>query len=168
MPTPNSRHDDAGTTDWRALASRLESLAMALTRNQADADDLVQQTLLKLLGKAPERADHLGYARATMTRAWLDEQRSVRRRVRRMFDAARLHPTIHQDRAALDESELIERVGRAIDTLPPRQRAVFALRLMEGLDYEAIAQVLDCSIETVRASLHLARQRVRRHLGEEQ
>ena len=59
-----------------------------------------------------------------------------------------------------------ERVRRAIETLPPMQRAVVVLRLVEELDYADIAATLGCSVQAVRANLHLGRQRVRRLAGE--
>ncbi len=54
------------TTDWPAITERLRRLAQALTRSRDDADDLTQQTLVTLLVRQPERADHAGYTRRTM------------------------------------------------------------------------------------------------------
>jgi len=43
---------------------------------------------------------------------------------------------------------------------------VLVLRLVEELDYEQIAETLSCSVETVRANLHVARRHVRETMGE--
>jgi RNA polymerase sigma-70 factor (ECF subfamily) len=59
-------------------------------------------------------------------------------------------------------------VHRAIDALPPQQRAAIVLRVIEGLDYAEIAATLGCPVGAVRANLHLARKKVRQMLGEEQ
>ncbi len=152
--------------DWSAITERLRRMALALTRSCDDADDLVQQTLVTLLAKQPDRVSHTGYARQTMMRIWLDQQRSLRRRLRRVARLALTTGTWHTDQDRLSMSDQHNRVRRAMDTLPPRQRAAVVLRLVEELDYDEIATALDCSVQSVRASLHLGRHRVRRLVGE--
>ena len=159
---------DMGRTraDWSAITERLRRVAVALTRSRDDADDLTQQTLVTLLVKRPDRADHAGYARATMVRLWLDQQRSFRRRLVRLGRLALTGSSRHLDYDLLSVSDQYERLRRTIERLPPRQRAILALRLVEELDYAEIAETLGCSVQTVRANLHLGRQRVRRLMGE--
>lgn len=159
-------HVPRATPNWSVLRECLWQTAFALTRSPNDADDLTQQTFATLLAKQPDRADHTAYARRTMLRLWLDQQRSVRRRLQR---AARLSLTLrqwHLDSDRLSVADRHARARRVIEALPPRQRAIVVLRLVEELDYGEIATMLDCTIQTVRANLHLARQRVRRSLGE--
>jgi RNA polymerase sigma-70 factor (ECF subfamily) len=55
----------------------------------------------------------------------------------------------------------------AFRTLPAEQRAVVALHLYEGYPVNETAQLMGASIETTRSRLRLARQRLRRELGEE-
>jgi RNA polymerase sigma factor (sigma-70 family) len=152
--------------DWQAISTHLKRLALSLTPNAAEADDLTQQTLAALLAKNPDRAAHAGYARKVLMRLWLDEQRSFRRRARRWFELmsrSRANP----QRDALADAEQAQRIRSAIASLAPQQHAVLVLRLIEELDYEQIADLLGCSVQTVRANLHLARQRVRATLGEQ-
>jgi len=83
--------------DAAALPDRLRSLAVALAGREAD--DLVHRTLVRLLDVAPDRVGHVGYARRTMTRLWLDQRRGVRREAVRLLDIAwrsppRLEPGI--------------------------------------------------------------------------
>lgn len=68
---------------WVEHADRLRRLALALTGNRADADDLVQQTILNLLDRRPERAGDADYARRALLNAWLDSRRGLRRRIAR-------------------------------------------------------------------------------------
>lgn len=152
--------------DWATLASRLRRFALALTRSPNDADDLMQRTLLALLAKQPERIGHWGYARQTLTRLWLDEQRSLRRRLRRLTDLAGRVALWHAPPDAVSADEQLRRVRNAIRALPPLQQAVVVLRLVEELDYAEIAATLESSMENVRASLHLARQRLRETVGD--
>ena len=55
----------------------------------------------------------------------------------------------------------------AFRTLPAEQRAVVALHLYEGYPVNETAELMGASIETTRSRLRLARQRLRRELGEE-
>jgi len=152
--------------EWAETLQRLRRVAGALTRSSDEADDLTQQTLLNLLTKAPERASHIGLARTTMVRLWLDRQRSVRRRMARMARLALMTNPWTLERDAFAAGDTRDRLHHAIELLPPQQRAVLVMRIVEELDYAAIAETLNCSLEAVRANLHLARRRVRKSMGE--
>ena len=142
-------------------------MALALTHCTDDAEELTQQTFAALLAKNPDRVEHLGYARRTMVRLWLDRQRSVQRRVAHLARLAFSARRWHADADPLSVSEQKARMRRAIESLPPKQRAVLVLRLVEELGYDQIASALKCSVQTVRAHLHLGRRRVRELLGEQ-
>jgi RNA polymerase sigma-70 factor (ECF subfamily) len=58
-----------------------------------------------------------------------------------------------------------ERIGQALDALPPHHRAIIILSDIEGLSYREIAQVLGCPMGTVMSRLHNARKRLRALLG---
>ena len=151
--------------DWAGLTERLRRVALGLTRSRETADELVQQTLAALLAKAPQQATSLGYARRALVRQWLDTQRSLRRRAARLARAAAGQRGWYAPADAADEAEQAALARKAIERLPPLQRAVLTLRLVEELDYAAIAEIVDGTVESVRASLHLARRRVREALG---
>lgn len=151
---------------WPAARERLRRIALGLTRTAHDADDLTQQTLATLLARNPGRVSHMGYVRKTMLRIWLDQQRSFHRRLWRLGRVAWSTNAWHVDRDSLSDQDQCGRLRKAIDALPPKQRAVLVLRLVEELDYAEIAAALGCSIPTVRAHLHLGRRRVRQMIGE--
>lgn len=67
----------------------------------------------------------------------------------------------------LERRELRQQVRRAIDCLPERYRTVLALRELEGLTYQGIAEVLGLSLGTVESRLFRARKRLRALLAEE-
>ena len=140
--------------------------ALALTGTGDDADDLTQQTLATLLARRPDKVAHVGYARKTMLRLWLDHQRSLRRRLGRLGRLATGLDRWHVDPDTARADEEAARMQAALRALPPRQRAVIVLRLVEELDYAQIAETLDCSVGAVRSILHLARTRLRASLGD--
>jgi RNA polymerase sigma factor (sigma-70 family) len=152
--------------DWQRVSEGLRRFALALTGRSDAADELTQQTLAHLLARSPEKAAHAGYARRTMTRLWLDDQRSLRRRVRRYSLVARhaVAPPTGAERMA--NAEMAGAVRARIESLPPQQRAALVLRLIEDLDYEQVAEAMGTSVEAVRANLHLARRAVSRAMGE--
>jgi RNA polymerase sigma-70 factor (ECF subfamily) len=61
--------------------------------------------------------------------------------------------------------ELTERVRRAVAELPDQLREVVILRLYEGLDYAAIAEVVGAGEATVRSRMRYALQALRRSVG---
>ncbi len=64
-----------------------------------------------------------------------------------------------------DESR--ERLRRAIDALPVKMRTCLAMRVYQELSYQEIAVAMRLSVETVKAHLYQARQRLKRELGGE-
>ncbi len=166
--TGRARDELQARAEWSTTMGRLRRIALALTRSPDDADDLTQQTLLTLLVRKPDRGDHIGYGRRTMVRLWLDQQRSLRRRLVRLGRLALTVKPWCVDRDRLADGEQYERMQHVIETLPARQKAALVLRLVEELDYADIAKGLGCSVQTVRANLHLGRQRVRQLTGEPQ
>lgn len=75
-------------------------------------------------------------------------------------------PEISPDQEAF-EKERREALARAVKTLPPQMKQVLTLRVDQDLKYREIAAVLQISIETVKAHLFQARQRLRAELGED-
>lgn len=67
---------------------------------------------------------------------------------------------------AAKDSELRSRVLAAIDELTPDHKAVILLRELEGLSYEEISRVMQCSKGTVMSRLHYARKKLQARLKE--
>ena len=99
-------------------------------------------------------------------RLWIDDQRRLRRRLRRWLELAWHWPRAQLDAQPAEIREQAARARAAVALLPPRQRAVLVLRLIEELDYATIARTLGISEQNVRSTLHIARRRVRQMLGE--
>jgi RNA polymerase sigma-70 factor (ECF subfamily) len=75
-------------------------------------------------------------------------------------------PEASPDREAY-ERERREALARAVNGLPPQMRQVLTLRVGQDLKYREVAEVLQISVETVKAHLFQARQRLRAELGED-
>lgn len=139
-----------------ALLPRLRRLARTLTRDQTDADDLVQQTVERALvhrgqWRPGTRLDSWMFR--IMKNAWIDEARSRTRR------AAVLSPeeageAVGSDGAGEMETRLEARVvADAMARLPDDQRLAVALVLVEGLSYKEAAEVMEVPQGTLTSRL---------------
>lgn len=146
-----------GGRAWTERSAWLRRYALALTRNAHEADDLTQETIARVLERSPERINHEGYLLQTASRLWIDQSRRRSRRTRIL----RALSIMSRGAPAEDRTPEIDRVERTIASLPPVQRAVIVLRAVMGLSPEQIASALEMEPSAVRASLHLARKRVR-------
>jgi RNA polymerase sigma-70 factor (ECF subfamily) len=153
------RADDARA---RSAAAGLYRLALGLTGRADEAEELAQQAALRILSHDPEKLGHTGYGRTVVTRLWLDRQRGWRRGWSLLSRAAWASARWFTPPDAAEADEGLERIRAHIDALPPVQRAVLTLRLVEGMTCAQIARALGRDEGAVRASLHLARKRVRR------
>ena len=134
-----------------AQRTALVRMARLLTAgDDAAAEDLVQTTLTRLYVHWPRvrRAGNpVGYARTSLTHAFVDEQR-------RAYTPARdARPTsgLATGPAHDDDQDLAHTVLAALATLAPRQRAVVVLRHFLDLDIAETARVLGCTTGTVKS-----------------
>jgi RNA polymerase sigma-70 factor (ECF subfamily) len=81
-------------------------------------------------------------------------------------DPASLESPGDQPDAACRRHELIRRLERGINGLPPLYRTVLLLRARDQMTYEEIARTLDVSVGTVMSRLARARKRLRNELGD--
>jgi RNA polymerase sigma-70 factor (ECF subfamily) len=144
---------------------RLRRYAIALSRNPVDADDLVQETLLRALSKL-----HLWEVGSNL-HAWLftimHHQRAndVRRAVRGSKIFVDTAADLGRPGSQLDSIQLQE-LGKALACLPAAQRSVVLLIGLEGMTYEEVAGILDVPIGTVRSRLARARAALREMIDE--
>ena len=137
---------------------RLQAIAYTLTGNRPDAEELVQETLLRV-ARSWSRIDERGpsgYAATIMCRL------ARRRRV-----AVRLLPGLpsqadQHDPIAVADTRLL--VRDAVLVLPPRQRAVIALRYLCDVSEAQTAATLGCSVGTVKSQTAKALRALRERL----
>jgi RNA polymerase sigma-70 factor (ECF subfamily) len=136
----------------------IRRFAASLTGNLADADDLLQSTVERVLQKGlPEDAEVLPWSLRVCRNLWIDELRS--KKVRR--DASRDPAVIGEqvmdgEQQVLGEMTLAE-VQDVMRSMTDEQRAVLELVAVEGFSYKEAAEVLDVPIVTVMSRLARAR-----------
>ncbi len=149
----------------------------SVVRNEHDARDVSQETWLKVWQELPSfrgEARFTTWIHPIAVRKSLDHLRKRRRWFDRFLPFAGAGdddagvaavPEPATETTARDEAEGGERragVRAALDALPPKHRAVLALRELQGLSYEEIAAELKLPVGTVMSRLHHAR----RHLAQ--
>lgn len=168
----NSRFCDAALDHLDALYG----FAMTLTRNQIEAEDLVQETYLRAVrafGRLMPDSNLKGWLFAIMRNAWLNQLRRARGGPRFVeLDAEEDERTKWLDQVANDPHVVYlrklerEEVRAAIDSLPRQHREIVVLRDIEGFTYQQIASILGCPAGTVMSRLGRARGKLRRLLSE--
>lgn len=144
-------------------------MAYRLTGNDADAQDLVQEVLLRVRrGLATYRPGSLeGWLSRITTNAFLDE---VRRRRRRPTEPLPERPDAVMASSADVESTLAartlpEELQAALASLPEDFRVAVVLCDVVGMRYEEIAESLGVPVGTVRSRIHRGRSSLRRVLA---
>lgn len=165
--------------DAMGLMSSLYSAAVRMTRNPADAEDLVQETYLRAY------RGYEGFKAGTNLKAWmyriltnayLNEYRKKQRRpaetdlgavedlylYRRLGpDANRLGRSVEDELAGLFVDH---EVKQAVEDLPDHYRIPVLLADVEGFAYAEIAEILDVPIGTVMSRLHRGRKQLQKRL----
>jgi RNA polymerase sigma-70 factor (sigma-E family) len=139
--------------------------AVLLTGSEGEGEDLLQAALERLLGHWPRiTGDPEAYLRRTLYHLAADgwRQRDVWRRKYLLLRP--LHPMVTQDRT--DEVDRRDALIRLMVQLPPRQRAVIVLRYWEQLSEAEAADVLGCSVGTVKSAASRALVRMRELSGD--
>ena len=136
----------------------LRRFAFSLTGNQADADDIVQMTVEKLLLKGiPEDIEPLKWAFKVCRNVWIDEYRSQKVRLKAVQNTALQEPVSNDEQHDYATKETLNHVNNALSTLPDEQRAIVSLVAVQGMAYKDVAQTLEIPVGTVMSKLSRAR-----------
>jgi RNA polymerase sigma-70 factor (ECF subfamily) len=140
-----------------ASVTSLRAFAVSLTRDADQAEDLVQETVLRAISK------HEQFAAGTNLQAWLftilrnqffSEHRKIMREVEDVdgsYAATMISLPDQEDRIMVHDLEV------ALSKLPETQREAIMLVGADGLSYEEAAQALGCAVGTVKSRVNRAR-----------
>jgi RNA polymerase sigma-70 factor, ECF subfamily len=168
--------------DAMQYAPQLYSAAMRMTRNPADAEDLVQETFLKAYRAYDsfEAGTNLkAWLYRILTNSYINRYRKEKRRpteselgdVEDLYLYRRIgsEETAESSRSAEDRvlDGLVESdIKRAVEELPENFRVAVLLADLEGFAYKEIAEILDIPIGTVMSRLHRGRKALQKSLAE--
>ena len=157
---------------FRALVERYQDRVYALCVALAgsDAEDLTQETFVRVHGALGSFDDggpaHLGAWILTIARRLCtDRARYRQRRPTVPIDVVPLGDATPGADAQLERARQARALRQAVAALPEEQRAVVALQLWDGLEYEEIAAIERVPVGTVRSRLARAKEALKRALG---
>ena len=152
--------------DWRdqvvALIPALRAFAWSMSRNGSDADDLVQDTLIK----AWSHRDR--FELGTNLRAWLftilrnTYYTAIVRRRREVRDEDDQHARSLTSPPTQEWSLALHALQAALDRLPPEHREALILVGAAGLSYVEAAEICGCALGTIKSRVNRARTRLMR------
>lgn len=164
----------------RRYQKRVMAVALGMVRNPEDAMEIVQDAFVKAFENIDrfkgESSVYTWLYRIVVNRA-IDFRRRERRRPtvyfedrrggddrRESYEDSLREETPHDPFDAVRSHEVGDRVTEAINELTPDHKAVILLREVEGLSYDEISRVMQCSKGTVMSRLHYARKKLQQKL----
>jgi RNA polymerase sigma factor (sigma-70 family) len=146
------------TSELTQILPALRRFAYSLTGSVHDADDLVQNTIMRVLQSAPpEDVPLVKWAFKICRHLWIDDYRAQKARtnnIQRHVDEAQNHSD--GEAQILDELSLRE-VGHAMDSLSSDQREVLSLIAVQGMSYKEASDLLAIPQGTIMSRLARAR-----------
>ena len=137
-------------------------VAYSVLRQREEAEDVAQEALVRAYRRFHQLRDRARFRAWLVRITWrlaLDQQRAIRRRSARELEAIResdprppASPAVHAD---------VDRLWRAIDTLPDKLRWPLVLAAIEGYDMREVAALLGVPEGTIKSRLFDARRRLK-------
>jgi RNA polymerase sigma-70 factor (ECF subfamily) len=158
------------TIDLSEYLDGLYSYALALSRNRAEAEDLVQETCLRAIramGSLRAESSAKSWLFTILRNIWFNQLRHRRTAPEIVeLDLDGSGPNQAADTAKDPQAAYIsdieqKQVRTAIKQLSEESREIILLREYEGLSYQEIAAVLECPLGTVMSRLARARRKLR-------
>ena len=153
--------------DVLPLKNELFRLALRITLNRAEAEDVVQETMIKVWNRRDhwDEIDNIEAFCLTICRnISLDKMKKAENQNQSLADEhdAPDHSYTSNPEEQAMQQDRITLIRRLIDTLPEKQRSCMQLRDFEGKSYKEISQVLAISEEQVKINIFRARQTIKK------
>ena len=159
-------------TDVLPLKNELFRLALRITQNRHDAEDMVQETMLRVWSRREQWQEIESIEAFCLTicrNLALDKQKRKDRQASTSLDSEHDRP----DRSYTSDPEeqtvqrdRLQMVRRLINTLPEKQRTCIQLRDVEGKAYKDIATVMGITEQQVKVNIFRARQTIKKKFTE--
>lgn len=153
--------------DILPLKNKLYRLALRITLNPAEAEDVVQETMIKVWNRREqwEQIESIEAFCLTICRNLaLDKSRKMTS-TEQSLDTDEHNAPDHSHTANPEEQAIqqdcVRLVRQLIDNLPEKQRSVMQLRDFEGKSYKEIAAIMGISEEQVKINIFRARQTIK-------
>lgn len=150
------------------LKDKLFRLALRITFDRAEAEDVVQDTMIRVWNKREEWTQFGSIEAYCLTVA---KNLAIDRSQKKEAQNVELTPEMEEESEIsgpydqLVNNERMSIIHRLINELPEKQRLIMQLRDIEGESYKEIAKILNLTEEQVKVNLFRARQKVKQRLS---
>ncbi len=157
--------------DVLPLKNVLYRLALRITMNREEAEDVVQDTLMKVWDKRETWQDIESIEAFSLTicrNIALDKTRRMSHHDESL-DQQDIEPrasSLATPDERAEQKDMLDMVKRIVDELPEKQKICMQLRDFEGKSYKDIAAVLSITEEQVKVNIYRARQAVKQQFNE--
>ncbi|NKC33049.1 sigma-70 family RNA polymerase sigma factor [Falsiroseomonas selenitidurans] len=167
MPNQTTSDAKAFHDQVIALLPRLRVQALALTRNRAAADDLVQDAVANALAAQNSFTPGTNFA-AWMHRILRNRFISTLRKQRETTDIEDVPAGAFAVGATHEDRLILKELGQAVNRLPADQREALFMVVLQGMSYEDVAEATGCAVGTAKSRVFRARRQLQTWLtGEE-
>lgn len=148
-----------------AMLPRLWAFALRLSRDQHDAEDLVQRACVRGLERSHQlqpNTSALSWMYSIVHSTWINEVRArkIRKKTDFEWDGEFLDNIPDPNHRDLETQIMNDQIIEAFERLPETQRVVMLLVAVEGFSYQQAADILAIPIGTVMSRLSRARQSI--------
>ncbi|WP_337018818.1 RNA polymerase sigma factor [Oceanobacillus massiliensis] len=138
--------------------------AYALTKNSADASDIVQETFIRVFRNI-ESYDMTKPFRPWFYQILVNESRRYMQKKAKEAISIESEQLLDHLNQQMDEEKDFEQLESALDLLGEHHRTVLVLKYLNGFSEQEIADILQLNINTVKSRLYKARQQLKAALG---
>ena len=150
--------------DILPLKDKLFRLALRITFDRAEAEDIVQDTLIRVWNKREEwqQMDSIeAYCLTIARNLAIDRSQKMESQNLELTPETQEMPDAKMPDQLMEQNEQLSIIHRLINELPEKQRSILQLRDIEGKNYKEIAVILGLTEEQVKVNLFRARQLIR-------
>ena len=145
------------------MKNKLFRLANRLLNNTAEAEDAVQEVMIRLWTKKDKLKEYRSieaFAMVITKNLCLDKLKSKRNKTTELEEAP-VKIVTETPEEKMQMKDTVEKIHQIINQLPEQQKIIIQLRDIEQCDFDEIAEVTQLNLNTIRVNLSRARRKVR-------
>lgn len=145
------------------LREKMLNISFKLVEDRADAEDIVQETFLKLW-RIRDQLDQYNSVEAlavTMTKNLTLDKIKLRKHHSDEHELIRLDSGDRNPAELMEQKDAVACIRRLIESLPTLQQTIIRMKDVEGYELSEIAEITGSQVESVRSNLSRARKKVR-------
>lgn len=154
---------------YSQYAKAMYNICLRMVRNQADAEDLLQNAFIDVFTKIDSyrfESTIGAWIKRIVINTCINHFKKRRLEIQQWDERIADQPMEETDGEYEDRKLNVQKVHSAMEKLPTGYRTVFSLYLLEGYDHKEIAQVLDISEATSKSQYSRAKNKVRQLISE--